>query len=190
MASISRNDVVQNLSIYSQITQSDIDMITPSSSPIPEIAAEVRDLYSAFVGGPSDATTQSLSQEFFARRKYSENNSFGKSLDTLKAVLLKHNMDDYVPTVDHVKGMVTKGIQTHASAAAAETVTREPQARFMRREDGSVVETRDVMRITKADPRQAAFVDSLRGPRQSVQISEDGSRVTTEDGKTHTVVTL
>lgn len=190
MAAISRNDVIQNLSVYSEITQSDVDSIIPSPTPIPSLAGEVRDLYSAFVGGPTDQRTQSQSQEFFAQRSYKDNSAFGKSLDMMKAVLLKHNMNDHVPTVDYIKGMVLTGIDAHASATAAETVTREPQARYMRREDGTVVETRDVMRITRADPRQAAFVDTLRGPRQSVQVSEDGRRVTTQDGKTHDVVKL
>lgn len=155
------------------------------------LKADVSDLYSAFIGGPTDQTTQSISQEFFTKQAYSANSSFSKSLTNLKALLELNGLDSHIPTVDYVQKMVLQGNQTKASAAAAaETVTREPQARFMRREDGFVVETRDVMRITRADPRQAAFVDSLRGQRQTVQVSEDGRRVTTQDGKTHDVVRL
>lgn len=188
MASVSRNDVVENFSLYSQHKTSDIKSQKPDPQLGKMLAAEVGDLYTAFVGGPSDQTTQSISQEFFTKQGYSANSNFSKSLTNMKALLELHGLDSHIPTVDYVQKMVLQGNATKAStASAAETVTRGPRVGYMATQSGEVVEKKTVLKKTFADPRQAQLADLMYREAKPIEVSSDGKTVTTQDGKKHNV---
>lgn len=188
MASISRNDVVQNFTQYAGFKPSDIKQQKADPQLGALLAADVRDLYTAFIGGSTDQKTQSLSQKFFTEQGFSANNSFSKSLTNMKALLELHGLEAHIPTVDYVQQMVLQGNKTKASnaAAAAETITHRSPVGYMATQSGEVVE-KDVLRKTGADPRQAQLADLMYRETKPVEVSQDGRTVTTQDGQKHNV---